>query len=197
MGYGPVPQEMIRDLAAKLPQGFSVLELGDQMYTTERYVGRTKMGQPKQKWKRAPASEMFKALGGGRYETIDANGKASILHDLNLPLPDLEPFDLVTNAGTTEHVFDQARCWTSIHDLAKPQGYIFAEQPCYGYPDHGFYCLQPTFFKDLARHNDYRIECFRVDETPRGKVVRVIYQRMTGEPFRIPTQGRYRTMLKC
>src|SRR5688572_4391522 len=44
------------------------------------------------------------------YRAIDLNGTdIAWQHDLNAPLPVAETFDVVTNFGTSEHVFDQAQ----------------------------------------------------------------------------------------
>jgi SAM-dependent methyltransferase len=199
VGIGPEPQQLLRDLAAKLPARFSVCELGDQLYATTPIPFGKRRG--KRMWERAPAVAFYKTLGCGRYESIDANGNGTVLADLNLPLDEaawtnLCRFDLVTNVGTTEHVFNLAQCWRTIHDLTAPGGYIFAEQPTQGYPDHGFYNLQPTFVHDLARHNSYKVEHLDCAPTPRGTVMRFIYRRTSDAAFEYPTQGRYRKRLK-
>jgi len=197
MGLGPEPQEIIRALVPKLPAGFSVCELGDQLYAT-----KPKRNRGKRMWEREPAEGFYRALGCGRYVSIDANGRGTFTADLNADLPlrfwaDNPPFDLVTNAGTTEHIFDQARCWRTIHDLTAPGGHIFVEQPCEGYPDHGLYNLHPTFFRDLAVANRYEFLRFEMPETTRGRLVRAIMRRADAGRFVVPTQGRYRGKLKA
>lgn len=195
MGLGPEPQALLRKLREKLPADFSVCDLGDQLYATAPIPGAQRKG--KRMWKREPAIGFYRALGCGRYESIDANGNGTILADLNEPLPmGLPQFDLVTNAGTTEHVFNLAQCWRTIHDLTKPGGYIYGEQPTQGYLDHGLYNLQPTFVHDLARHNAYEIEHFECSPTTRGTIMRFIYRRTSPAAFQTPTQGRYKRKLK-
>lgn len=197
MGIGLVNQALLRDVAAKLPPGFSVCELGDQLIYVSPFKGRGKRGQPKQRWNRAPAEPFWRGLGCGRYETVDANGKASILADLNRPLdPFPGTFDVVTNYGTAEHVFNLAQVWATIHDLAKPGGWIATEQPTQGHVDHGFVCVQPTMIRDMAAANGWVIEHFEVADTPRGQVIRAIMRKTADAAFAYPTQGRYRTALK-
>lgn len=199
MGIGAVPQQLLRDLAKKLPAGFSVCELGDQEYAV-----KPKRDKPKS-WERAPAEAFYRSLGCGTYITLDANGKATWIADLNKPLfdhfwqdeetPDYG-FDLVTNWGTTEHVFDQAQCWRTIHDLTKVGGYIAGEQPFIGYKDHGFYSIHPTLIKDVAAVNGYEIEHLSTPEMERGTLVRYILQRTAPWEFRVPQQGKYQKHLK-
>ena len=37
-------------------------------------------------------------------------------------------FDIVTDQGSCEHVFDIAECYRTMHNLAKPGGYIIIAQ---------------------------------------------------------------------
>ncbi len=92
------------------------------------------------------------------YNAIDLHGtEAAWRHDLNLPLPIAETFDVVTNFGTSEHVFDQAQLFRSIHALVRPGGLMLHALPHQGGPDHGFFNYHPTFFHDLAAANSYRV----------------------------------------
>jgi SAM-dependent methyltransferase len=92
------------------------------------------------------------------YRAIDLNGTdIAWRHDLNAPLPVAETFDVVTNFGTSEHVFDQAQLFRSMHALTRPGGFMLHAVPSQGGPDHGFYNYHPTFFHDLAAANSYRL----------------------------------------
>lgn len=92
------------------------------------------------------------------YRAIDLHGtEVAWRHDLNRPLPIDETFDVVTNFGTSEHVFDQAQLFRSIHALVRPGGLMLHALPHQGGPDHGFFNYQPTFFHDLAAANGYRV----------------------------------------
>jgi SAM-dependent methyltransferase len=91
------------------------------------------------------------------YRAIDLNGTdAAWRYDLNQPLPVAETFDVVTNFGTSEHIFDQAQLFRSIHALTRPGGLMLHAVPHQGGPDHGFYNYHPTFFHDLVQANGYR-----------------------------------------
>lgn len=192
MGIGPIPAEILRNLP--LPNGFTVCDLGDQIW----HSGHRRSPEF---WSK-PARELYESMGCSRYESIDGNGGGTILADLNHPLydgvwPDDLQFDLVTDVGTSEHVFNFAQCWRTIHALTKPGGLIFFEKPYQGYPDHGFYNLHKTLFVDIARANGYQILELKEHEAPRGKLWRGVYRKGADDgPFRFPQQGKYVRKLK-
>ncbi len=95
------------------------------------------------------------------YTAVDLHGTdAAQRHDLNLPLPIEDKFDLVTNLGTAEHVFNQFQFFCSLHERAKPGGLIIHELPNQGCYDHGFFNYHPTFVFDLCAANGYHIVAF-------------------------------------
>lgn len=188
MGIGPEPAKMLRDLG--LPAGFSVCDLGDQMW----HSGKRR---DPNFWSR-PARDLYRKMGGGeRYESIDANGGGTILADLNLPLdPHPGQFDLVTDFGTSEHVFDIAQVWRTMHSLCVAGGYIAFEKPYQGYPDHGFWNTHQTLWRDLAKANGYAIVSLAEIEAPRGRHWRGVYRKGEETPFRNPQQGKWVPRLK-
>ncbi|GIL00712.1 MAG: hypothetical protein BroJett030_06110 [Alphaproteobacteria bacterium] len=106
--------------------------------------------------------DFYAALGLTEYECIDLDG-ANDAHvfDLNKPLDTTyhftKTFDLVTNHGTTEHAFDQFRCFENVHKLAKVGGLIIHALPSQGYQNHSFFNYHPSFFLDTAAANDYDV----------------------------------------
>jgi hypothetical protein len=186
MGIGPEAADIIRCLP--LSPGFTVCDLGDQIHHTGR---RREAG-----WVSRPAREFYAELGAGRCESIDANGKASILADLNWPLdPHPGAFDLVVDGGTSEHIFDVAQCWATIHSLCRAGGMIFFEKPHDGYAEHGFYNFQATFFRDVAVANGYKMSHFGRWKSGRGLLLRGVLHKVEDAPFVFPTQGKYRKAL--
>jgi len=186
MGIGPVPVEYLRDLCAKLPKPFSVCELGDQLY-------RDKLGA-----KKLPCEPLYHSWGAGRYVSIDGNGKATILHDLNLPIEGVvpgPPFDLVTDFGTREHVFDQAQVWRTLHQLTKPGGYIAFETPHQGYLDHGMWNIQPNCIQALAKANGYNVDMMVFADLERGRLIRAVLHKGDHRPFVNPQQGRWKLQI--
>jgi SAM-dependent methyltransferase len=172
--------EAIRKLP--LPKGFHVIELGSQVLTWEI--------------KKLSARLLYEEMGCTRYESIDANGAGTIVHDLNLPLPDIGTFDLVTDFGTGEHIFDQAQVWRTVHSLTKVGGYIGVIRPEQGYPGHCFYRTDECLFRDIAAANKYEIVSLYPMRANRGNNIFLFYHRVKSGEFRIPQQGRYSRQLK-
>lgn len=170
--------------ALKLPSGFSVCELGDQMMSG----GKTP----------TPAEAFYRSFGCTTYVAIDGNGQGNVTADLNLPLrAHLGVFDLVTDFGTGEHVFDQAQVWRTLHQLVKPGGYIVIDRPTQGYKAHCFYLITEGLIRDIAHANDYSVQRLDIVRTPRGALVRAVL-RVAGpaRAFQVPQQGRYQDSLK-
>ena len=88
---------------------------------------------------------------------IDVEGDA-IRIDLNrgkVPRRLRGAFDLVVNAGTTEHVANQMNAFRIIHHLVRVGGVMYHELPAGGLIDHGLVGYQPKFFNMLANFNGY------------------------------------------
>jgi len=105
---------------------------------------------------------MYRALGFGAYKCIDADGRHNaLMFDLNNDIRQeyryTQEFDLVTNHGTTEHVFDQCRAFQNIHNLSAKNGIMLHEVPFQRWINHGLYNYQPSFFHDLANANQYEV----------------------------------------
>ncbi len=151
------------------------------------------------------------------YRAVDFHGtSASEKHDLNYPVPITEQFDIVTNLGTAEHIFNVAQFFETVHEKTKKGGFMihfFPNQGCY---DHGFYNFHPTFVFDLARTNNYGIASLVYSNTRQSPpellsiLERPVYvqRAITGElsdyshlftvlvkmesrPFQFPQQGYY------
>lgn len=181
MGILREPAAFVKSL--DLPKGFSVCELGDQ------WMAGLKTPQI--------ASEWYQRLGAGRYVSLDGNGKATWAPvDLNRPVHiTVDPFDLVTDFGTGEHIFDQAQVWRTVHDLTKPGGFIVFDRPAQGYKGHCFYLTDECLFRDIAAANGYKLIRLETGTTPRGELIRGVFQRQNVAPFCVPQQGRYQASL--
>lgn len=182
MGILEEPLAFMRKL--KLRPGFSVCELGDQYVTAKprRYL----------------AEEFYRELGCGKYVSIDGNGRGTYTHDLNLPLPaDFGRFDLVTDFGTGEHIFNQFQVFKTIHYLMKPKGGLFAfDRPTQGYPEHCYFNAHECVWRDLAWANRYKIVRLERRETTRGELIRGVMRRIGDRKFVVPQQGRYKKLLR-
>ena len=88
------------------------------------------------KFPRCPAKHLYELLGAKEYRCIDLNGEhESVPHDLNLPFTDSSlcgHFDLVSDHGANEHVFNIAEAYRTTHRLCKPGGIIVIIQALYG-----------------------------------------------------------------
>lgn len=163
----------------RLPKEFSVYELGNQMVRADPDY---------------PAAQYYYKRGAAHYDCIDINGGESINANLNYPIK-LEPRDLVTDFGTSEHVFNIAQCWENIHNMVKPGGLVVVEKIYQGGTDHGFFNLQPTFFESFAAYNNYRIIYKHVTDHKIDQRFRVVMRKEELCAFAYPTQLRYRSML--
>lgn len=93
------------------------------------------------------------------YQSVDLHN-GTIKADLNyFDVPDdmLGSFDFVANFGTTEHVFDQLRCFRAIHDAAKVGGHMIHILPMSGMLYHCLFAYNPKFYLLLAEANGYEI----------------------------------------
>ena len=108
------------------------------------------------------APEFYAALGMDRYSSIDINGQLNSLpFDLNscieVRYAFTERFDLVTNNGTTEHLFNQQAVFDNIHRMTTVGGLMLHAVPFLNYVNHCFFNYSPTFFYNLAVANDYSL----------------------------------------
>lgn len=104
--------------------------------------------------------EFYAALGLGEYSSIDINGQLNSLpFDLNSCLEERydfsSSFGLVTNNGTTEHLFNQQAVFDNIHRLTSVGGLMLHAVPFLNYVNHCFFNYSPTFFYNLATANRY------------------------------------------
>ena len=132
---------------------------------------------------RCTSKYFYQSLGFKEYECIDINAEHNaIKHDLNKPFKDeskFNKFDLVTDFGACEHVFNIAECYRTMHNLTKPGGYIFINQMVlYG---NGYFLFDSPFIEGVAMANNYKIifNCYGIatgTETENG----------TNQEFNIP-----------
>jgi len=109
----------------------------------------------------SPMSERFWRSLGFSYTAIEFEGRHGVMSfDLNtdpIPAAMLGAYDLLVNAGTTEHVFNQDHAFRVMHDLVAPGGIMMHTGPATGWAMHGLYQYSPKFFWKLCDSNDYEI----------------------------------------
>jgi len=149
-------------------------------------------------------------------EAVDLHGTdrpATFQQDLNRPLDLPRSYDVVINHGTAEHIFNVGMVFKSMHDATQPGGYMVHDVPFTGWVDHGFYCLQPGLFYDLAAANEYELVSLSITHIESNTIIRVETREHlhtlkaipnnamlfavlrkppeVHKPFRVPLQGYY------
>lgn len=103
----------------------------------------------------------YKLFGFDRYESADLeDDRATYKLDLNHAAAGLPKYDVVTDFGTMEHVYDIARVFETMHGLLHPGGLALHVVPAFAFPNHGFYTPNPNLFVEFARANGYRVVDF-------------------------------------
>jgi len=105
---------------------------------------------------------IYEWLGIKEYESIDSDGKWNAkVFDLNKVLKKeynyTKQFDLTTNIGTSEHIFNQLSFFKNMHDLTKEDGYMFHVIPFRCELNHCLYMYTPIFFNSLIKDNNYKV----------------------------------------
>lgn len=158
---------------------------------------------------------------GFEYKAIDYFSVDGCLElDLNYSdIPDeyIGKFNVVTNIGTSEHIFNQFNCFKNIHDATDVGGLMAHGVPMNNMIDHGFFNAQPNLFLSMAVANDYEIIEFGIGQSKKqmsGKRfetyvdievidkyckldltldtgVWVVFKKTNSNPFKVPQQDIY------
>jgi SAM-dependent methyltransferase len=154
--------------------GASMLELGPQdILTTEPVLRGVLNGFFGSKDGERTANKMFgecgllpnaqihlyRALGVSSYASLDLlDPRSRYRFDLNEPVDMVDRFDIVTNFGTSEHVFNIGMSFRNADFLTAPGGLLLFVLPAFGHINHGFYNIHPTLYFDFAKANGYEVE---------------------------------------
>lgn len=104
-------------------------------------------------------SAFYALFGVTRYKSVDGSDPRSDWHwNLNRPFRVREKFDIATNFGTFEHVFNIGAAFHSMHDVLRRGGVALHVMPSFADIDHGFFNIHPTAYFDLAQANGYVVE---------------------------------------
>jgi len=150
------------------PGMMNIVEFGNQRFGAQGVVhGVGNVSTTKQ---------FYDRLGFTQYLAIDVNtDMGAVVGYLNEPLSSWKfpeevsgRFDLVTNNGTGEHIFDQAAVFRNAHDLCRVGGVMLHVLPFSPWINHGFYTFQPILFRDLAAANGYEIMFIVIDHRDDG-----------------------------
>ncbi len=217
MSFNPLITCIAARLPALLPDAPSVIELGNQTFNADNrsleFAIEAATGQPgadvdalrellatPAEQRRDATGRYYRALGFSSYQAIDINDRyGSLIMDLNYPLDTHhdyhEQFDLVTNNGTGEHVFDQHAVFYNCHTLTRPGGLMLHIMPFVEYINHGFYSFHPNLYYALAKANNYRLLAMGVATRSGEGVVAVPEGESPPQLFRRQDNGTLRTFL--
>jgi hypothetical protein len=163
---------------------------------------------------RVASSPLWTTLGFEETSRSDINKDPGTLYlDLNEELTGElmgRRFDLVTDFGNNEHVFDVAEAFRTTHTLTRHGGLIWTNQAIWG--GNGFYNFDEIFFESLAASNQYSIVYCDYQVSTKlggrfnlpkkqevrsllnlgaleGLAVNYIFRKLSDQEFQIPHQG--------
>lgn len=97
-------------------------------------------------------------FGVSSYRSLDPfDDRADYRYDLGRFVPVFGRYDIITNFGTAEHVFNIANVFGTAHRLLSDGGLLLNVLPAYGDIDHGFFNVHPVLFRTMAQHSGYEI----------------------------------------
>jgi len=171
MAFNFLAQIAVSQIVKELSNKPKVIELGNQRFRYDSNI-LDRCEKLSNKKIRRPVEyvwEFYEDIGFIDYKAIDVNDKLkAIPMDLNFILKDkfnyIEQFDLVTNNGTGEHIFNQASVFENMHNLCKEGGIMLNILPFAPWFNHCFYSYHPIFFRDLALSNQYKFLNFWIGE---------------------------------
>jgi hypothetical protein len=181
MSFNPLAGWTVASLIPHLAENPTVIELGNQSFTVSDEILRkiinkadsdmvlgNQIDRPaiqnligmKPEDKQPLTEAFYKMLGFSNYAAIDTNSNlGSLMMDLNLDLRShykfQETYDLITNIGTSEHIFNQYAVFKNVHDMTNVNGLMLHIMPFVNWVNHGFYNYHPVLYADLAAANDY------------------------------------------
>jgi hypothetical protein len=133
----------------------------------------------------------FNQQQGVEHISLDWNGREGAQKkDLGKLIDDIAPTHLITNFGTSEHVYNHYNCFKNIHNLCLPGGYIFHYVPAIAsWPGHGLRWYGEKFFIDLVDAVEYEIiELHSTTEEPYTpelgtQMIWCLMKKSTNSPF--------------
>ena len=156
--------QIIRDLGYFVNKT-SIIELGSQQFAPDLPTARAAIQRfmPEIETNNIHIPQnLYTLLGFNDYQCIDLDGANNAhVFNLNLPLDKVckfrKSFDVVSNHGTTKHVFNQEECFRNVHNMTNQGGLMIHALPSQGYQNHSFFNYHPSFFLDLAAANNYEM----------------------------------------
>ena len=108
------------------------------------------------------AETFLKMLGAEVTDSLDASAyeEASMIHDLNLPLPKemRSKYSVVIDGGSLEHVFNFPIAIQNCMNLIETDGYYIGITPANNFLGHGFYQFSPElYYRIFSPSNGFRM----------------------------------------
>ncbi|EME70545.1 hypothetical protein H261_07943 [Paramagnetospirillum caucaseum] len=101
---------------------------------------------------------LYRLFGIEEYASVDLlDPTATYNHNLNDPLVLDRQFDIVTDFGTGEHVFNIGQNFVNAHNALKVGGLWLAQWPTLGGYHHGFYNIHNIWYRSLAKFSGYEL----------------------------------------
>jgi hypothetical protein len=149
----------------------------------------------------------YSLIGGLTCVDAIAHDGREVVADLNHP-HDFGEFDLVIDAGTTEHCFNVGQAIVNAANAVKVGGYILHTNPV-SMGNHAFYNFCPTLMWDFYKANGFTIERLELRDRmgegqnvpfhPAGRfplgnnwAMYCLAKRQERKPLSYPIQGKYR-----
>ena len=107
----------------------------------------TKYGYPSKQYT-GFCEVFFKDMG---FETVDSIDNspfegATIIHNMNKPIPYMQPYDFILDGGTIEHIFNTPQVCENIINLLNVGGVYLSITPNNNFSGHGIYQFSPEFY---------------------------------------------------
>ncbi len=167
---------------------------------------------------RASSKSLYSFLGINNYKSVDLNEElGSIPIDLNIEFNDeslFGKFDLITDFGSCEHVFNVAEAYKTIHKLLKKNGLLIITQAVF--KGNGYFHFDRSFLEGISAANNYKViyssyvtgvpsrqnskdyQQFRIPlnddlvsslKNIQNLSIMMVMQKTSNEEFKIPYQG--------
>ncbi len=117
----------------------------------------------------------LRLLGARAVKSMDVSAyqKASIVHDLNEPIPDSlqQSCSVLIDSGTLEHIFHFPRAIQNCMEMVRVGGHFLCITTGNNFLGHGFYQFSPElFFRVLSPANGFQMEKMLIYEDFAGEL---------------------------
>ena len=169
-------QQDIRKLVKlrnRYPEGTSALILGDCKFHFSRgLLAELCPGRDLEDSRDTPAlTDLAKALGFQRIDTVDLFGNPTIRFDLHsdrVPKELEGGYDWIIDAGTAYCCFNVAAVFKNILSFLRPEGCVYHHASLAGHLGRGYYSFQPMLFHDFYTQNGFDVIEMGVRVKPRS-----------------------------